>query len=154
MPLMTERMVEALEIEGKTYEVHWYDEEATAGSAARTGATRSSGSTASSRRTCRQTRGRRARARFPGNRNGRPMIGRPFMSASEPARVPAAGTDPEVDYQRRAASSTRPELASADRSMSVRKVPDFDECSSSWFLLSCDVLGNGRCFPRPQRTRG
>jgi dipeptidyl aminopeptidase/acylaminoacyl peptidase len=23
---MTERMVEALEIEGKTYEVHWYDE--------------------------------------------------------------------------------------------------------------------------------
>ena len=27
MPLMTERMVEALEIEGKTYEVHWYDEE-------------------------------------------------------------------------------------------------------------------------------
>ena len=27
MPLMTERMVEALEIEGKTHEVHWYDEE-------------------------------------------------------------------------------------------------------------------------------
>ena len=27
MPLMTERMVEALEIEGKTYEVHWYDDE-------------------------------------------------------------------------------------------------------------------------------
>lgn len=27
VPLMTERMVEALEIEGKTYEVHWYDEE-------------------------------------------------------------------------------------------------------------------------------
>ena len=27
MPLMTERMVEALEIEGKRYEVHWYDEE-------------------------------------------------------------------------------------------------------------------------------
>jgi hypothetical protein len=27
-------------------------------------------------------------------------------------------------YQRRAASSTRPELASADRSMSVRKAPD------------------------------
>jgi dipeptidyl aminopeptidase/acylaminoacyl peptidase len=25
---MTEKMVEALEIEGKTYEVHWYDEEA------------------------------------------------------------------------------------------------------------------------------
>jgi dipeptidyl aminopeptidase/acylaminoacyl peptidase len=24
---MTERMVEALEIEGKRYEVHWYDEE-------------------------------------------------------------------------------------------------------------------------------
>ena len=28
VPLMTERMVEALEIEGKRYEVHWYDEEA------------------------------------------------------------------------------------------------------------------------------
>jgi dipeptidyl aminopeptidase/acylaminoacyl peptidase len=27
VPLMTERMVEALEIEGKTYEVHWYDDE-------------------------------------------------------------------------------------------------------------------------------
>ncbi len=27
VPLMTERMVEALEIEGKPYEVHWYDEE-------------------------------------------------------------------------------------------------------------------------------
>jgi dipeptidyl aminopeptidase/acylaminoacyl peptidase len=27
VPLMTERMVEALEIEGKAYEVHWYDEE-------------------------------------------------------------------------------------------------------------------------------
>ncbi len=27
VPLMTERMVEALEIEGKQYEVHWYDEE-------------------------------------------------------------------------------------------------------------------------------
>jgi dipeptidyl aminopeptidase/acylaminoacyl peptidase len=27
VPLMTERMVEALEIEGKRYEVHWYDEE-------------------------------------------------------------------------------------------------------------------------------
>ena len=26
VPLMTERMVEALEIEGKTFEVHWYDE--------------------------------------------------------------------------------------------------------------------------------
>ena len=28
VPLMTERMVEALEIEGKRFEVHWYDEEA------------------------------------------------------------------------------------------------------------------------------
>jgi dipeptidyl aminopeptidase/acylaminoacyl peptidase len=28
VPLMTERMVEALEIEGKTYEVQWYDDEA------------------------------------------------------------------------------------------------------------------------------
>ena len=28
VPLMTERMVEALEIEGKFHEVHWYDEEA------------------------------------------------------------------------------------------------------------------------------
>ena len=28
VPLMTEKMVEALEIEGKSYEVHWYDEEA------------------------------------------------------------------------------------------------------------------------------
>jgi len=27
VPLMTERMVEALEIEGKPYEVHWYDDE-------------------------------------------------------------------------------------------------------------------------------
>ena len=27
VPLMTERMVEALEIEGKRYEVHWYDDE-------------------------------------------------------------------------------------------------------------------------------
>ena len=27
VPLMTERMVEALEIEGKTFEVHWYDDE-------------------------------------------------------------------------------------------------------------------------------
>ena len=27
VPLMTERMVEALEIEGKTHEVHWYDDE-------------------------------------------------------------------------------------------------------------------------------
>ena len=27
VPLMTERMVEALEIESKTYEVHWYDDE-------------------------------------------------------------------------------------------------------------------------------
>jgi dipeptidyl aminopeptidase/acylaminoacyl peptidase len=27
VPLMTERMVEALEIENKTYEVHWYDDE-------------------------------------------------------------------------------------------------------------------------------
>ena len=27
VPLMTERMVEALEIEGKFYEVHWYDDE-------------------------------------------------------------------------------------------------------------------------------
>jgi dipeptidyl aminopeptidase/acylaminoacyl peptidase len=27
VPLMTEKMVEALEIEGKAYEVHWYDEE-------------------------------------------------------------------------------------------------------------------------------
>ena len=28
VPLMTERMVEALEIEGKHYEIHWYDDEA------------------------------------------------------------------------------------------------------------------------------
>ena len=28
VPLMTERMVEALEIEDKVYEVHWYDDEA------------------------------------------------------------------------------------------------------------------------------
>jgi dipeptidyl aminopeptidase/acylaminoacyl peptidase len=28
VPLMSERMVEALEIEGKAYEVHWYDDEA------------------------------------------------------------------------------------------------------------------------------
>ena len=28
MPLMTEKMVEALEIEGKFHEVHWYDDEA------------------------------------------------------------------------------------------------------------------------------
>jgi dipeptidyl aminopeptidase/acylaminoacyl peptidase len=28
VPLMSERMVEALEIESKRYEVHWYDEEA------------------------------------------------------------------------------------------------------------------------------
>jgi dipeptidyl aminopeptidase/acylaminoacyl peptidase len=28
VPLMTERMVEALEIEGKQFEIHWYDEEA------------------------------------------------------------------------------------------------------------------------------
>jgi dipeptidyl aminopeptidase/acylaminoacyl peptidase len=28
VPLMTERMVEALEIEDKAYEVHWYDDEA------------------------------------------------------------------------------------------------------------------------------
>ncbi len=27
VPLMTERMVEALEIEGKRYEVHWYEDE-------------------------------------------------------------------------------------------------------------------------------
>ena len=27
MPLMTEKMVEALEIEGKFHEVHWYDDE-------------------------------------------------------------------------------------------------------------------------------
>ena len=27
VPLMTERMVEALEIEGKRFEVHWYDDE-------------------------------------------------------------------------------------------------------------------------------
>jgi dipeptidyl aminopeptidase/acylaminoacyl peptidase len=27
VPLMTERMVEALEIENKTHEVHWYDDE-------------------------------------------------------------------------------------------------------------------------------
>ena len=27
VPLMTEKMVEALEIEGKFHEVHWYDEE-------------------------------------------------------------------------------------------------------------------------------
>jgi dipeptidyl aminopeptidase/acylaminoacyl peptidase len=27
VPLMTEKMVEALEIEDKTYEVHWYDDE-------------------------------------------------------------------------------------------------------------------------------
>ena len=27
VPLMTERMVEALEIEDKTHEVHWYDDE-------------------------------------------------------------------------------------------------------------------------------
>ena len=27
VPLMTEKMVEALEIEGKVYEVHWYDDE-------------------------------------------------------------------------------------------------------------------------------
>jgi dipeptidyl aminopeptidase/acylaminoacyl peptidase len=27
VPLMTEKMVEALEIEGKHHEVHWYDEE-------------------------------------------------------------------------------------------------------------------------------
>jgi dipeptidyl aminopeptidase/acylaminoacyl peptidase len=27
VPLMTERMVEALEIEGKQFEVHWYDDE-------------------------------------------------------------------------------------------------------------------------------
>jgi len=27
VPLMTERMVEALEIEGKPHEVHWYDDE-------------------------------------------------------------------------------------------------------------------------------
>jgi dipeptidyl aminopeptidase/acylaminoacyl peptidase len=27
VPLMTERMVEALEIEGKAHEVHWYDDE-------------------------------------------------------------------------------------------------------------------------------
>jgi len=38
--------------------------------------------------------------------------------------MPAAGTIRKSNYQRRAASSTRPELASADRSMSVRKVPD------------------------------
>jgi dipeptidyl aminopeptidase/acylaminoacyl peptidase len=28
VPLMTERMVEALEIEDKVHEVHWYDDEA------------------------------------------------------------------------------------------------------------------------------
>ena len=28
VPLMTERMVEALEIEDKPHEVHWYDDEA------------------------------------------------------------------------------------------------------------------------------
>jgi dipeptidyl aminopeptidase/acylaminoacyl peptidase len=28
VPLMTERMVEALEIEDKPYEVHWYEDEA------------------------------------------------------------------------------------------------------------------------------
>ena len=28
VPLMTEKMVEALQIEGKFHEVHWYDEEA------------------------------------------------------------------------------------------------------------------------------
>ena len=28
VPLMTERLVEALTIEDKTHEVHWYDEEA------------------------------------------------------------------------------------------------------------------------------
>jgi dipeptidyl aminopeptidase/acylaminoacyl peptidase len=27
VPLMTEKIVEALEIEGKHYQVHWYDEE-------------------------------------------------------------------------------------------------------------------------------
>jgi dipeptidyl aminopeptidase/acylaminoacyl peptidase len=28
VPLMSERMIEALEIEGKRHEAHWYDEEA------------------------------------------------------------------------------------------------------------------------------
>jgi dipeptidyl aminopeptidase/acylaminoacyl peptidase len=28
VPLMTEKIVEALEIEGKHYQVHWFDEEA------------------------------------------------------------------------------------------------------------------------------
>jgi dipeptidyl aminopeptidase/acylaminoacyl peptidase len=28
VPLMSERMVEALEIEGKVYDVHWYEDEA------------------------------------------------------------------------------------------------------------------------------
>jgi dipeptidyl aminopeptidase/acylaminoacyl peptidase len=27
VPLMTEKMIEALEIEGKFHEVHWYDDE-------------------------------------------------------------------------------------------------------------------------------
>jgi dipeptidyl aminopeptidase/acylaminoacyl peptidase len=27
VPLMTEKIVEALEIEGKHYELHWYDDE-------------------------------------------------------------------------------------------------------------------------------
>ena len=39
VPLMTERMVEALEIEGKRYEVQWYDEEGHGWESARTGAT-------------------------------------------------------------------------------------------------------------------
>ena len=65
VPLMTERMVEALEIEGKRHEVHWYDEEGHGWERARTGATRSSASSPSSRRTSstsRPTRRSRPRA--------------------------------------------------------------------------------------------
>jgi hypothetical protein len=36
---MTEKIVEALEIEGKHHQVHWYDDERTAGRSARTAAT-------------------------------------------------------------------------------------------------------------------
>jgi hypothetical protein len=51
------------------------------------------------------------------------LFGRPCEAVSMPAACAGESTIREF-YQRRAASSTRPELASADRRRSARKVPD------------------------------
>ena len=56
VPMMSERMIEALEIEGKRHEVHWYDEEGHGWERRENQRDASSGSSRSSRPTSRMGR--------------------------------------------------------------------------------------------------